>query len=155
MAAILAARTTLFSVVLAALCFSSVPARADDASDIRRLIGKTWDKPNSKVVTDPIVIVDNYAIASWTQGAHGGRALLNRDGGHWRVVLCSGDPLKEAVSIASVGVPADVAQRLASELAAQEATASAERRALFSTFDGIVLMDEPSHQQSKQKGHAP
>ena len=67
-----------------------------DAASIRALMASTWDKPDAKLIVDPVVINAGYAVASWTQGNRGGRALLRKNGNHWAVVLCSGDPLRDA-----------------------------------------------------------
>lgn len=123
---------------MALVCAIHSPARADDASDIRALIGATWDKLDSKVEIDPVAISGEYAVASWSQGAHGGRALLRRGDKGWSVVLCSGDPLKDAGWLAEAGVPRGDAERIANELASAEALIPADRRVKFSLFEGVV-----------------
>ena len=125
----------------------SPPARAGDAFQVRALIGATWDTPDSKVETDPVVVSGDHAVASWTQGDRGGRALLRRTDGAWRVVLCSGDPLKEAAWLTEAGVPAADAAAIAQELGAAEASVPDARRAKFSLFEGVV--EGPHH------GHDP
>jgi hypothetical protein len=125
---------------------SSSPVFAnDDAEAIRSVIGATWDKPDSKVETDPIVMSHGYAVASWTQGAHGGRALLRRNGNGWSVVLCSGDPLKHAARLVGAGVPQADAERIADDLEAAEAQVPAERRGMFSLFEGVVSGEGADH----------
>lgn len=139
---------TLTAYAWMALCSAiHVPSALahDDADQIRALIGTTWDKPGSKVAIDPVVISGHHAIASWTQGPHGGRALLRRDDKGWSVVLCSGDPLKEARWLAEAGVPPSDASRLATDLAAAEARVPPERRTKFSLFEGVVQGDGTEH----------
>lgn len=122
------------------------PARAhDDATAIRALIGDTWGTPDSKVETEPVVVSGSHAVASWTQGKRGGRALLRRNDGAWRVVLCSGDPLKDAAWLAEAGVPAADADILAQRLAHAEASVPAPRRAKFSLFEGVVEGSHDAH----------
>jgi hypothetical protein len=125
--------------------FGTVHAFADEPAAekaaIRTLIGKTWDKPEAKVVVDPIAVDGEHAIAGWTQGERGGRALLRKRGAAWAVVLCSGDALKEAAVLIEAGVPEASARRLASDLAAAEQATDQTRVQLFSTFDGLVRMD--------------
>lgn len=131
---------------MALLCAIPCPAsRADDASSIRALIGATWDKPDSKVEIDPVVVSGSYAVASWTQGAHGGRALMRRGDKGWSVVLCSGDPLKEAEWLAEAGVPTGDAERIANDLAAAETLVPQDRRQKFSLFEGVVSGDSGDH----------
>jgi hypothetical protein len=141
---------------MALLCAIHIPSPAfadDDADQIRALIGTTWDKPESKVETDPVVVSGHHAVASWTQGARGGRALLRQDGGRWSVVLCSGDPLKEAAWLVEAGVPQPDANRMAEDLSAAEALVLPERRAKFSLFEGTIASDAGSHQPTPHHPH--
>lgn len=133
---------------MALLCaIHSSPARADDASAIRALISATWDKPDSKVEINPVVVSGSYAVASWTQGAHGGRALMRHGDQGWSVVLCSGDPLKDTGWLVEAGVPTGDAERIASDLAAAEMLVPNDRRQKFSLFEGVVSGDSgyPHH----------
>ncbi|MGE0023724.1 MAG: copper uptake system-associated protein [Hyphomicrobium sp.] len=140
-----------------ALCCAihiSQPASAgDDAQQIRALIGTTWDSPDSKVEIDPIVVSGAHAVASWTQGDKGGRALLRRGDNGWSVVLCSGDPLRDATWLQEAGVPKGDAERMASALATAEGQASADRRARFSLFEGVVSGDDASHHAPGEPTH--
>jgi hypothetical protein len=154
-AARLAAGPALRGAVLAAIfLFSTSPSAAGDAGDIRKLINTAFDKPDAKVAIDPVVVVRDTAIASWTQGAQGGRALLRRNDEGWRIVLCAGDAIKSADGLVSAGVAQADAEAIATELAAAEANVAPERRALFATFNGIMPMDEPPSHQPHQS-HAP
>jgi hypothetical protein len=131
------------------------PARgADDAGEVRALIGATWDKPGRKVETNPVVVSGDYAVASWSQGDRGGRALLRRDDTGWSVVLCSGDPLKEAGWLAEAGVPQGDAERIAKDLASAEALIPADRRAKFSLFEGVVSGTGEDHSAAGHDVHS-
>ena len=133
---------------MALTCAIHSPARAtDDANAIRAVIGATWDKPDSKVEIDPVVVSGSHAVASWTQ--HGGRALMRRGDRRWSVVLCSGDPLKDAGWLAEAGVPSSDADRIARDLGAAEALVTAERRAKFSLFEGVVSGESGHHGPSE------
>jgi hypothetical protein len=151
-------RATAVGALLAALILS-VPSKGlaqDEAAEIRALIGKTWDRPDETVVTEPVVIVEGSAVAGWSQGGRGGRALLKREQGAWRVVLCSGDALKEADSLAQTGIAQETAQALAAALAKAEQSLSEERRALLSSFEGIMHMDgghDPHHDDHHHHKH--
>ena len=120
-------------------------ASADDSTDqaaIHHLLNAQFDKPEARLAVDPIAIEDGFAVAGWTQGDMGGRAFLRKKGETWTLVLCSGDALKEVATLTTIGVPADAAERLAAELAAGEKSADPARVALFSRFEGMVMMDE-------------
>lgn len=148
---------TPIACVWMALCgviHFSLPARAlNDADQIRALIGKTWDTSESKVETDPVVLSGDFAVASWTQGDRGGRALLRRDAKGWSVVLCSGDPLKDAGRLVEAGVPPSDADRIAKALALSEARAAPGRRARFSLFEGTVSGGDGAHHAPPDHDH--
>jgi hypothetical protein len=141
----LSARLTRVAIIGVALSSATPLAHADAANDkaaIASLIGVTWDKPDAKVQADPIVVVGSYAIAGWTQGERGGRALLRRKDDKWSVVLCSGDPLKEASSLVEAGMNEKEAKQLSAELAQAEAKIDPNRRAQFSLFSGTVSLED-------------
>jgi len=116
-----------------------------DTAAIIALMHETWDKPDSNLDVGPVVVEADHAVADWTQGERGGRALLRRVDGRWKVVLCSGDPLKEGSNIAAAGVPPETATRLAERLATAEINLPALRRDLLSRFQGTVTMEEHKH----------
>ena len=59
----------------------------------------------------------------------------------WAVILCAGDAIKTSAALARAGVPAGDAGRLEQELAAAEAKLAANDVAMFSRFEGLVMMD--------------
>jgi hypothetical protein len=136
---------------LVALALSGqVPAFATDAGDspaaIRAVIHEMFDRPDAELVIDPVVVVDGFAVAGWTQGQMGGRAFLKEHHGHWMLVLCTGDQITSAEALAASGVPPESATKLAAEIAAADANVDAARLAMFASFEGVVTMDEhPKH----------
>ena len=144
--------TALALLVWMALAGAIHTAQAEpalkDAASIRALMASTWDKPDAKPIVDPVVINADYAVAGWTQGSRGGRALLRKNGNHWAVVLCSGDPLRHASVLIEASVPAVVAEHLARDLSAAERRLPPEQVALFATFEGVMRMDE-AHEHGK------
>ncbi len=94
--------------------------KGSDASKIRALISTTYDQPDAKVETDPVIVAGEHAVADWIQGKRGGRALLVREHGQWQVVLCAGDGLKYAETMVQAGVPSDTAKTLAQKLSQAE-----------------------------------
>jgi hypothetical protein len=140
--------------LLCAIHVASPAAAHDDAHQIRQLIGATWDKPDGKVETDPVVISGNFAVASWTQGDRGGRALLKRNDKGWSVLLCGGDPLKTSSSLEEAGVPQADALRIAQDLERAEGLVPATRRAQFSLFEGTSGGQAGAHSPSPQSHDA-
>lgn len=123
--------------ILAIATGTAAPPADDNA--IRQLMSTTWDTPDARVEAGPLVIEGRHAIAGWTQGPRGGRALLRRDEqGHWSVAACGGDGLKAPKALQSFGLSPAEAQRLGAALARAERDVPAARLAQFSTFDGIM-----------------
>lgn len=124
----------------------AAPEHADDVAAITALMAATWDKPDAKLNVDPIVVENDHSVAGWTQGSRGGRALLRKQAGKWKVVLCSGDPLTQAASLEAAGVPTADAARLAQRIKDAESKLPPERVAQFSTFEGVVHIEgHPGH----------
>jgi hypothetical protein len=112
-----------------------------DEHAIRHLLHTTFDKPDSKVKIDPVVVVGDHALVGWTQGDLGGRALMRRRHGTWHVHLCSGDSIKASDALQQTGISAPDADKLARDIELAERAIAPERRAQFSRFEGTVMMD--------------
>ena len=131
----------LATTVIIALLFSVQAFAAPAEDEIRKLLHSTFDKPETRLIVDPVVVAGDHAIAGWSQGEIGGRALLHRRGGAWSLILCSGDGIKTAAALRQAGLPVGEAGALARRLAEAERKMPPERLALFSKFEGIVMMD--------------
>lgn len=141
--------TALLALLLVACSASQSGARADQQAILTRMHA-TWDRPDSKLDAGPLVVEGDYALADWTQGQMGGRALLRRRHGQWSTVLCAGDGIRDVEGLAAAGVPAAIAGRLATRLAEAEKQVPAERLAQMSAFMGVVQMDtEGTHGQHR------
>lgn len=131
-------------VVSMLLYVGNVPAhtQTEQASQekIRALISNTFDQPNLKVKTDPIVIEGKVAIADWAQGQKGGRALLRRKHDDWEIIACGGSGFKDSGSIAAIGISKEIAQNIAVKLSTAEAKLTTEQIKQFDSFDGVVNM---------------
>ncbi len=114
---------------------------------------RTFDKPDARLLVEPVEVVDDFAVASWTQGERGGRALLRRADDKWRIVLCSGDALRSAAMLADAGVPGAAAERLAALLKESESKLPPKQVALFSTFEGVVHIDAETDHGHDNDGH--
>lgn len=118
---------------------------ADDSSahlQIQKIIASTYDKPGHKVETSPIASMDDYAIADWTQGNRGGRALLRRTDGKWSIMACGADGLKETKNLTAAGIPQKTAESLVSKLNVAEKSVNPHRLKMFSLFG---TKDDPMH----------
>lgn len=117
-------------------------ADTGDQAGIRKVMMSTWDKPQTRLDVGPITVLADYAVAGWTQDGQGGRAFLTRKhDGIWQVSACAGDALKEVKTLEMTGMPPATARKMAQMIAQAESEVTSQRRALFSTFDGMVRMD--------------
>ncbi|MBA5604235.1 copper uptake system-associated protein [Duganella sp. FT3S] len=107
---------------------------AEHAARIKSLIGKTYDRPDHKVETAPVVVVGEHALADWVQGEKGGRALLRRNQGDWTIVACGGDGFKDVKLLQDAGIPADAAKRLVARLNEAEQSLSPARVKRFGLY---------------------
>lgn len=111
----------------------------EDGQAIQQLLSRTYDQPNQKVETTPMVIVENYALLDWVQGNNGGRALLKKDNGQWIIVACGGDGFKNAKVLQAAGIPKSTARKLIAELNEEEKDLSPERVKQFGVFGNTTM----------------
>lgn len=129
---------TFLALLCIEICSTAAIAEpvTKDETVIRQVLKSTWDKSESPLNVEPVVIVSGHALAGWTQGARGGRALLAKQkDGSWIVQACGGDGLKEVKTLEQSDLTPAVAQSLAHAATTAEAKLPAATRAQFSTFD--------------------
>jgi len=117
----------VFSVVLSAETLT-------DEAQIQAVIGKTYDKPNNKVNTTPVSVADDFAIADWTQGERGGRALMKRINGNWEILACGNGGLKDTKSLIKAGMSEKTASTVIKKLTNLEKSEDPKRLAKFNLF---------------------
>lgn len=118
---------------------------SEDAKAITSLLKNTWDKPDSALEVAPIVVTEDAAIAGWAQSGRGGRALLRKQHGQWRVLLCGGNNMKDVAVLHSAGIPHQTARSLADAVKRADEQVSPEKLKLLSSFEGLVHMDGAHH----------
>jgi uncharacterized protein YcnI/copper(I)-binding protein len=123
-----------------------------DIEQITAIMMGQFDTPENPLSVEPVVISGDHAIGSWSQNDKGGRALLRKANGVWTIHLCTGDAVKQAANLEKMGVPAADATVLADALAKEEAKLSAEKTALFDSFEGTVMIGGEGHGQHKHGG---
>lgn len=132
----------LLAAGLACACLGATASgAATDQAAVRHALMTEFDKPDARLTVDPVIVVGSHAVASWAQGARGGRALLARRGAAWQITLCAGDGVRSVNLLREAGVPRADAEALAKGLASAEAQLPAAQRAKFASFDGVVRMD--------------
>jgi len=133
----------------------AAPAFAEtaDQTAISKLLHGMFDKPDTQLVVAPITISGSYAIAGWTQGEMGGRALLRKKDQNWALILCAGDAIKSQDGLMKVGVPSQDAVQIANEMTAAEGKLPAQQVAMFSRFEGVMMMDGSAEHQDAHHDH--
>jgi hypothetical protein len=129
------------AVALMLLFLSPALAQTTDDSAIAKLLHTTFDRPKAPLTIAPVVVSGNHAIAGWIQGDMGGRALLRRKGQSWELILCAGDGIKSQDALTKAGISVRDAAALERDLAAAEGKLSAQHVAMFSRFEGMLMMD--------------
>ncbi|MEN5157489.1 copper uptake system-associated protein [Achromobacter spanius] len=132
----------VFLVSIAAT-FSCLTASADpsDANAAAKAMRDIWDKPEAPLVVEPVSVEGDYALAGWVQQERGGRALLRKVHGQWRVHVCGGDGLKDTEALAMAGMSSEAAAKLSAAASEAEAKLPAAQRAKFALFGQNIVVD--------------
>ena len=125
-----------FVVLIASVAVGLAETAGADAASIGQLLRGMFDKPGETLSVGPVVVSGDHAIADWSQGDMGGRALLRRKQGVWTVTLCAGDAIKSSEALKTAGVPQPDAIHLAQALASAESSLAPERVAMFAASKG-------------------
>lgn len=131
-----------------ALMIFSTLAAADtktDAQAIEHSMRAQFDKPDAPLKVSPITVNGVYAVAGWTQGNKGGRALLKNEHGKWSIQVCSGDGLTKASTLEMTGMDKNAANKLAKAVAIAEKDLPQATLKLFASFEGMVNVQEGNH----------
>jgi periplasmic copper chaperone A len=129
------ARILFLSLLLSA---SGAALAATNAAQIAKLMHSEFDRPGQPLLVDPVSVEGAFAIAGWSQGGGGGRALLQRTGANWQIVLCAGDALLQPATLIGAGMAQDAATRLVAHVRAAEARLPVARREQFTHFAGVI-----------------
>ncbi|SOB87680.1 hypothetical protein SAMN06297144_2816 [Sphingomonas guangdongensis] len=122
--------------LLLAGCGISNPV-VDDAK-VREATELHFGSPLLPIDVGPVVLSGDHAIADWTQGDYGGRALFERNGAGWILLLCSGDSVRRAANLERAGVPPFNAAAMADQLVKEERDLPPERLARLKRFVGTA-----------------
>ena len=140
------AATCLFSNAIA-----HPQTEEESRARIQKLISTTFDRPDLKVQTDPIVIEGKVAIADWIQGEKGGRALLTRKHVDWEIIACGGAGFKDPSVIAASGISKRIANNITEKLKIVEAKLPPQKIKQLDSFDGVVTMGHGMQHGSDSK----
>ncbi len=150
------------ALVLATPAISQSQMSTVDQGDIVTMLMAQFDRPDSPLTVEPVIVAGDTAIAGWSQGDMGGRALLRREADGWRIVLCAGEELLDAAFLAQHGVDPHGAHGLIETVRGAETGLGVEAIARFDSFDGVVLIGtgaghghEAHDAHGGHGGHAP
>nr|WP_277991092.1 copper uptake system-associated protein [Sphingomonas panni] len=113
-----------------------------DEGRVREATEAHFGSPLAPIDVGPVVISGDHAIADWTQGDFGGRALFERGAYGWGLLLCSGDSIRRADNLARAGVPDFNARWIADQLAKAESQLPPARLARMKRFTGTAADHE-------------
>lgn len=133
-------RGAMLAIALLLPAAACAPSQDRDAAAITAVMRGMFDKPDLPLDAGPVAVSGDHALADWTQGSMGGRALLERRGGKWVVTLCSGDALRDPKMLEQARVPPADAAAIAAALVTAERTVAAARLRRMSSFKGAVKM---------------
>lgn len=141
---LLGATLACITIFSSAAFLTNVIAQTANEIAITEIMKKQWNKPNNPLLVSPVVIIDNYAVAGWSQGHRGGRALLKLHTGHWQV-FCGDASLKSVTVLEQSGLSHHEATQLANAVEKSEEIASSDQLSLLDTFRGVVKVDTHHH----------
>ena len=145
-----------FFLILTLSAATCLAASADDGAEAaRRLLFETFDRPETRLFVDAIVVEGDAAVADWRQGELGGRAFLTRKGDAWTIALCAGDALKDGATLEKLGVSRTNAEALSRRLAAEEKRLSPDVVERFSRFDGMAAVEADGSHSPLDPHHKP
>ncbi|NKK81558.1 copper uptake system-associated protein [Rhizobium leguminosarum] len=143
--------------ILAGVLLASMASATDDPQQaIPARLKVMFERPDKPLDITPVVVQADWAIVGWRQDGRGGRALMKKTHHGWSIYLCSGDSLKDTGTLETIGLSADDAAGLAAKLKDAEAGLDSSALALFSSFEGtVMMMDETSNSAGGgHEGHA-
>lgn len=121
----------------------------DPAEHITHVMKAQFDQPDNPLTVEPVSIEGDFAVAGWSQGGKGGRALLKLVDGEWTIHLCSGAGLKQAQLMHEAGMDMAAAEKLATLINTAEAKLDPAKVALFDSFEGTMMIGAEGHSGHK------
>jgi hypothetical protein len=141
--------------VVALFTLTSCDAKqgTSDNQKIETSLRSMFETPDNPLHLQPVVAVSDYAVVGWIQGDRGGRAFLRKKGDVWSVVLCSGKALMGTALLKDMGTPAPIAEKIATQVAAAEASMTDAQRTLLSSFGETLMIDGEEGHHGEHHGH--
>jgi hypothetical protein len=128
-------------LLLATLSTGAFADTVTDQRSIEHMMRHTWERPDAPLDVGPVTVEGDHAVAGWTQGERGGRALLSKNEKGWRVVLCAGDSLLDPATLSSAGLEPDAATHMSQAVTQAESALPQSRVKQFALFKGVMKVD--------------
>lgn len=128
-------------LILVTLSTGALADTAQEQKTIEHLMRHTWERPGSPLNVGPITLEGDHAIAGWTQGERGGRALLGKNDQGWRVLLCAGDALLNPTTLQNAGLTLEASIQMSQYVIQAESKLSSNRVKQFALFKGVMKVD--------------
>ena len=107
---------------------------ANDKEKIEQAVQSGASNAGSAAVVDPIIMRQEYAVADWTSGDKGGRTLLHRERGSWKVIATGGEEIRDAEALMRAGLGQKEAKALANSVIAKERKVPEDRLAKLDRY---------------------
>lgn len=123
---------------------------------VTAILKTMFEREGRPLLVEPFVVQNDWAIAGWQQDGRGGRALLKKGPHGWRLNLLSGDGIKDAASLESIGLSTSDAAQLSASLLTEEEKLDPKTIALFSASAGTIVIarNEGDAGKGGHEGHA-
>ncbi len=108
---------------------------------IHQLMAHTWHSEQQPLRFGPAVLQGDMAVADWWWQGKGGRAVLKKIAGQWKIVFCGGAGVKHPALFTGLGLTAAEATLLLQQLQQAEAQLSAAELQLLDSFGATVRLD--------------
>lgn len=135
-------RRKLFLAICLAGVVNHSQATEQENQQVRSTLKKIFDKPANSLAVNAVAVSGKFSLASWSQEAKAGRALLRMKNGQWEIVVCGGKDLKQVSALAKAGVPPIDSEILVSDLSKAELKLPAP---LQKRFDSFSLENQQHH----------
>ena len=108
---------------------------AEEKAAIANLVQSSYG--GAQMSVEPIVVRTKYAIADWSNDGGGGRALVSKEHGDWKIVVAAGGDMRDPEFLVRAGVPQAEAKALVNFLLTSERKLPETRLAMLDSYKQI------------------
>ena len=113
-----------------------------DAHKIKQTLRTIFDIPGAPLTVKPVSIEGDFAVAGWIQHGTGGRTLLKRQQGQWKIAFCGDSGLIDPANLQKMGLSHSAAARLAETIKTAELGLTEQERVQISKFHGVMQISD-------------